>query len=282
RHILRECTYLPDPAARIWTNNHVRARFRASDRDFAPSLLDARREKWLEDARRAVLYCRRANDGDPKPLKRILMMTYGRIGKRKHLLLRTLQQPDRSTAPDGDGPFKIEGKNQLEFRISPRFKMLQALTTSQVNNTFYVMDKPSSYSPPHVTTRIPSKNMWGRDMPRRRVKNSARKWYAGLLNFILPPLPIKEWERLEGLATGTLKWDGPVPRRSRRNALPSPLTARDLKAFVRKSPIDLGGQESKTPMNITGRIMRRLWADVFSQCPKMTFDVEEGVWRVAW
>lgn len=95
RAILREATYLPDEHARAFVTKHAISRFR----EYAPgskkqSVVDARLEDKITEARQAFHRLRRANDGAIKDLQHVLLLSYGRKGKRRHELSRPLLKAD--------------------------------------------------------------------------------------------------------------------------------------------------------------------------------------------
>src|SRR5437667_8780473 len=103
RALLRQCRYLPDPLARTYVAQHIMSRYhvyhppktpislRGSTKEsvrpnnFPPS--SKRQKKLLRDARKALSTLARANDGLVKPLTKVLLHAYGRIGKRRRQLL---------------------------------------------------------------------------------------------------------------------------------------------------------------------------------------------------
>ena len=94
RSLLRECTYLPDSFARDWTKQYILHRFRKygfkawQHRD--DSNFDERLQEKLREARAGLGLLRRANEGERKPLLKVLLMAYGRAGKRRHELMMPL------------------------------------------------------------------------------------------------------------------------------------------------------------------------------------------------
>lgn len=156
-------------------------------------------KKWLiKRALKGLRFLERANDGHPVHLGKILAMTYGRVGKRRRQLVAqlTLENPPiESTTIYDQGP--VLG-NQLK-----------ALVISQMKYP----DKSLKGDKLSLKPRIPEINTWGRRIPVNRVRNLKSKWYAELLDIIMPPLPEDEWDRLRGLASGRISWNGPIPRR---------------------------------------------------------------------
>lgn len=105
---------------------------------------------------------------------------------------------------------------------------------------------------------IPDENSWGRPMPLKRVRNAKKVAYKKLIDRLLPPLPLEEWERLRDLATGKLKVE--IPKRRSAN--------------------DKG--TDKLSHELTPRFMRRMWGRVFIQCPAMAGSHADGKWKVQW
>lgn len=320
RALLRQCTYLPDQAARRWLQEYVVLRFRKySPRPPIPPELIARleheayRKRRIKRALKGLRFLERANDGHPVHLRKILAMTYGRVGKRRRQLVAqlTLESPPIESATIYDqGP--VLG-NQLK-----------ALVISQMNYP----DKSLKGDKLFLKPKIPEINTWGRPIPVNRVRNLKTEWYAELLDMIMPPLPEEEWDRLRGLASGRILWDGPVPRRktvsedagvismgghgglgigvgqivtSRKsddsitdNRLvgwqddtSSPGTRVDDPIAISVESFQHSKEEPKRRLNtnpheLTPRFMRRRWAEVFALCPTMTWDSVQNKWNVKW
>ncbi|KAK5129091.1 hypothetical protein LTR08_003911 [Meristemomyces frigidus] len=303
RALLRECTYLPDSAARAWMRGHVLQRFHAytfkawahrDDPAFA-----ARLQSKLREARQAIGQLQRANEGERKPLLKVLLMAYGRTGKRRHELMLPLlptagprkDQPDTAPSPDDETaatppkpttprsrPPSAEQVNRGDWapyapHLTPQ---LLALLTSQLRTP-----------PPHLTRavlrrlqpRIAELNAWHQPMPRSRVKNQTRAWYADLLGKVHPPLPTAEWVRLRGLASGASAEAG-VPRRGDLGLGVGGDGAAALERLVMFGQVDGAGVGGRHKHRVTARFMRRLWGQVFAQCPVMEW--EGGEWRVTW
>lgn len=321
RALLRQCTYLPDQAARCWFQEYVVLRFRKyCPRSPIPTEIilrlenEADRKRLIKRALKGLRFLERANNGHPVHLGKILAMTYGRVGKRRRQLVAQLTMenpPVESTTIYDQGP--ILG-NQLK-----------ALVTSQMNypNKSLKGDKLS------LKPRIPETNTWGRPIPVNRVRNLKTEWYAELLDIIMPPLPEKEWDRLRGLASGRISWDGPVPRRktvstdggvisvgghgelgvnvgqigtSRKSD--DSITDNRLVGWQDDTPSRSGtrvddpisisveslqhsNEEPRRRLNtnpheLTPRFMRRRWAEVFALCPTMTWDTVQNNWNVKW
>ena len=89
-----------------------------------------------------------------------------------------------------------------------------------------------------------------------------RRGYQDLIEKILPPLPLNEWERLRDLSTGKIAFQGLIRRRGDASPV---------------SNIVIGRRHE-----ITARFMQRLWAKIFDQCSVMNRDTAKGTLKVQW
>ncbi|KAK4987037.1 hypothetical protein LTR50_004902 [Elasticomyces elasticus] len=316
RQLLRECTYLPDPAARSYLSVHVLSRFR----DYHPNAVSlpvtkARSDTILSKARQSLSALKRANDGELKPLLKVLCLTYGRTGRRRRELLKPLMEvsdaPTGSSEPtpaSGDVSASMVSDRTADHdtgvsRLPELNKKLRALLHSQMQQAPPEMTR---INPRNLTLRIPEQNTWMRPLPRKRVANSTRDWYAAMLQRVLPPLPTKEWERLRDLATGRVTFEGVRHKRAQAcrtesgtrlsphgqcastsadAALHAPLPPGALERSLGLSPPLIKRKPNRDygqGHNISARYMRRCWAQVFLQCPRMDWNREWQKWEVEW
>ncbi|TKA82042.1 hypothetical protein B0A49_00180 [Cryomyces minteri] len=267
----------------------------------------------LKDARKKLSFLKEANRGKQKQLLKVLLLTYGRTGKRRHELMKVLLEPgdgdatgiaaesevlrDQTTGkasagtrgsrilnnenanPGSNTPLRAsdtEPEKQKEAKPLILGPKLKALLVSQAKiappDTTRSNPRPNS-----LALKIPDTNAWGRTMPASRVKNMTKKWYAQMLERVLPPLPPHEWENLQSLALGNTKFRGPVPRRPGTvDGSEVPLTLRNHAAMTAATG------EGDGPHNLTPRYMRRMWARVFLQCPRMSYDAGWKNWKIEW
>ena len=279
RALLRQCSYLPDAAARTFFHNYVISRFRKHHPTniFSPkgrgrrqiSLRGQRQVDLQRTARKGLLFLQRANDGHPRHLGRILAMTYGRIGKRRHELLKPLMIPD---IPTDQTALETVSNPGLQGLPQPS-RQLQALVKSQATKRLSFFSRPVR---PTLKPHIPEKNAWGRPMPVRRVRNMRKRWYGATLDSIMPSLPEQDWFRLRDLASGKTRWEGPVQRRGPDKGL-------GRKHDIVRGTITGGTGFLSSPHRLTPRYMRRLWTKIFAQCPLMKRDESrKSGWDVKW
>ena len=265
RALLRECTYLPDPAACTYLRSYIVARFREywpnKPGDSRSVLLptESRQRNLLKQARKGLNTISLANTGHPKALQNVLAYTYGRKGKRRHELMRFLREADN--LEDHESVAQLASTSFQHAVQGPSLTArMEALAKSQrVQKETALSKRPIKQLAP----RIPEFNRWGRSMPLKRVRNMEKKWYGKLLDRINPPLPFHEWERLRDLARGKIQWSGVVPRRASAGEVSS-----NKNDIIRHQ--------------LTTRFMRRLWARIFLQCPAMKFNTSTSKWKVQW
>ncbi|KAK7567067.1 hypothetical protein BKA81DRAFT_195053 [Phyllosticta paracitricarpa] len=249
RALLREATYLPDPAARQFVRRHVLSAFDKyrikpetpdSELDslkFSPERIH---EKFRQ-ARKGLSQLRRANEGELRPLERILNWTYGRDGPYRYELLRKqllIPDPldDQKALENHHAPFlendarvvlddlpatvvEIPRKNPHAadeprvFAISPRYPELKGFLEATVRNAHLIVSRSAKLKKTKLS--VPARNTWQRPMPHKRVRNQVEKWYATVLDKLQPPLPENEWNRLRGLVSQQIPWEGLKPRRAR-------------------------------------------------------------------
>ena len=140
-------------------------------------------------------------------------------------------------------------------------------------------------NPRHLKPNIPATNARMLPMPRKRIKNMHKKWYADLLNRLHPPLPTKEWEQLRDWSKGHNLPQMIIPRRAKPTTAAPALhfgKYSALEAIVIQGRIDKAVYGNREAHEITPRFMQRLWATVFSNCPYMIFDDEKNEWNVLW
>jgi hypothetical protein len=255
RYLLRECSYLPDTQARLQIPRMILQRFRV-DRDSHQRYLQDPESpnhvsKHLKDGRQALSLLRSANTGALGPLTRVIMFTYGRLGRRRRELLEEARkspeeiQPflilDAQKAPSDQSAVgelvaarlastrsssSTNPPRELDFfgPTHPQPKAIHflpaslvAVLHSQAKQRFTVrlrdQIKPRNVSEP----KIDQTNNWGNPMPRKRVKNKTKKWFAKLLNSALPPLSIGEWEHLRDKVNGVDSWEGVPTKRCQGN-----------------------------------------------------------------
>lgn len=328
RAILRECTYLPDSWTRQWTKQHVVTRFRtyqwkAWKKPRTDSFGDRLREKE-KDARGLLALLRRANEGERDRLLRVMLMAYGRVGKRRHELMLPLlsMQGEGDTRADvkaiavvdaflsdgevgnvsrddpkldtttqelasmADADPTTEGNDVKPKKESRQLEFppqLRSLLISQIKTAPSALTRPN---PRRLQPTIADFNSWHRPMPQKRIKNLRKKHSDQLRERVLPPLPQEEWYRLRDLASGSLRMEEIPKRRTPLGhllGLSGPQTDNcALRMVVQYGKAPKKVFEQHDGHAITPRFMRRLYAEVFSQCPLMELKPDNTEWVVRW
>jgi hypothetical protein len=331
RALLREASYLPDSPARSYFRRYIVGRFKAyQPRQNATentdtravalyqrglfkrrhaSIIDERTQAMQRRARKGLNYLRRANLGEAPCLEKVLLVTYGRMGRRRYALLDHLMKPDPPVGAPGPsldlpGPSPLQkhyysNKRYLRFfqapkKISekevnieflPQYARLLAVLKSQTQRGISIGREIRNFD-----IKRPANNIWERPMPIKRARNDVRKWYAQTIGRLLPPLPSEEWDRLRALAVGDEIWRGAVARRAPAKPL-HPQTEDD---FARaKDRLEEGIRLDKPskadrpfgnhrPHNINAKLMERMYAKVLGLSCKLERNDAKDQWRVVW
>lgn len=282
RASLRECSYLPDPIARGYMHDYILQRYRRfAPKGKKPENLDIRRQSRLRRAAKHTLsVLQRANEGYLKPLERVLQLSYGRIGKRRHELLEPLLTPEVPKDKDAVTDM-IKQPPMFDEGWQPP-KIVTEILKSQLQNGLVVRTTVRPLVK-NLQPKIPEENAWGRPLARCRRRNIRKRWYHAALDSILPPLPEDEVKILEGLLSGTHPWE-PVKR---RKALSGPSSAQ---GFLDAKFLAVGPPKGHTfekyvngrPHKITRRLMQGLWEQISILVPRMKWDESKNKWLFEW
>lgn len=305
RGILRECTYFPDPFAGEWVRQQTLSQYRTYEYRVRKNFSDEAFRKKLElvrrKARQAMYQMQHANEGDKKMLSKALHMAYGRTGRRRHELMAPLLPiPGEAAAPDsaeipipavGTTRFHeairetVESKSKTTKETGPVKAQIRAFIDNLPSQLKALLESQIRAAPPPLTRRnprkltfeIPERNTWYKPMPQSRVRNKIKEHYAKLLDQVQVPLPAEDWQRLHDLASGKTSFKLPIERRKGIAQIPTALEMTVMKGKVDKQVFRKDHVRTVTP-----RLMRRLWATVFEQCPLMKYDGEKQKWDVTW
>lgn len=283
RALLRECSYLPDPVAKVYMHSHTVQRFRRYRDDPDPTYKND--ILWQSRIRRSALQklslLRRANEGYSRPLQRVLLMSYGRTGKRRRELLATFITPEVPTDTQAVTEL-IKQPVMFEEGWEPPSIVVELLRSQLKNPYLRQLDVR-----PLVKTlkpMIPEENSWGRPVPDCRQRNIRKRWYHAALESLYPPLPDQDLSILQGLLSGSIPW-APVKRRVPVGGRhKSPSTYLDVRFLVE------GPAKGHTfrplvngrPHNITRRFMKRLWQRISCLVPRMMWDETAKMHRFEW
>ena len=293
-----------------------------------------------ENARKSLSVLCAANAGYARPLEKVLFYTYGRKGKRRRELLEDLKGRSEPTAESkgeagaasGAEEQPIDANDSVPVQSAQDFLRQSPLPHDPVATAILQHPTPLPLGLLHTIPRlssaktallhsqrilrasehargplpsalrppIPAENMWKQPMPVRRIKNIIIKWYANLMDKLLPPLEEPEWLRLQQLAQGTLVfggWDskgrGVLVRKDEnrddlRQSRQSDLSSSEHSALERvlgispPDPLEMRNKGAHRPHRITPRYMQRLWRRVFETCPCMRWNEDVKRWNVKW
>ena len=276
RATLRECTYLPDPIARNYMKDHIISRYRA-----VSSRSPKAGPQAVHAARNALSVLRRANEGYSRPLEKVLLLSYGRIGRRRHELLAKILTPQ---IPNDSLALKELISKPIDFSDGwEPPAIVKHLAISQMQNPVVtaVRIRPLIKQ---LQPIIPKQDSWGKELAQCRKRNIRRKWYNSTLNSLLPPLPEKDLQTLEGLISGTVPWE-PVKRRSSKPHAFQAKSGGELFKLLARGPekgTTFGEYANGRPHTITVRLMRRQWRRLSALVPRQYWNPISHKWRFIW
>ena len=159
---------------------------------------------------------------------------------------------------------------------------LLALMRSQSDEVDYLGENKRRVK---TKVMIPETNLWGRKMPKSRVRNTTRKWYAKQTDYIFPPLPENERQNLRSLAIGEQEWSRILRRTRVGQPSDTELLEQDLKETILNGPRKghtFQDYVEGRPHELTDRYMRRLWAYIYKHVPTMSYNPDTKRWEVFW
>jgi len=283
RSLLRETTYLPDPNCRLYLSCHITSSFRRylpRDRGNLPKcrtiLVTPERQTLLfRQARKTLSILQHANDGSRWKYEKILKLTYARTGRRRRQLMQQLM-----TEPSNDELTDLKKTTRYTESWSPpsSFKtLLQSQSQIASHNLLPYVSRKVILKRPDPQT----KNIWGRPMPKKRLRNQTRKWYSWNADMLYLPLPEKEREHIRAIALGENK----LEQKNRRTRGRISVFARDEDGIATQasSPSSgatmnksvVGGQKQKTS-KVRPRFYRRQMMRLFKHIPLPQAHKEEG------
>jgi hypothetical protein len=238
-----------------------------------------RQVRLLHRGRKWLSMLQRANEGYLKPLEKVLMMAYGRTGKRRRELMQKVMAPEPPQTHDEVAALSFPKPYVKDWKPPAK---VDALMRSQARQQEW-LDRTSVKV--RTKVKIPAENSWGKPMPQCRVTNMTHAWYVKQVDHLFPPLPESEWEELRSLATGETVCHGPAKRRTRTQSD----SALDSNALLGNTLLE-GPKKGRTfkdyvsgrPHDITPRLMRRLWAMIFRHVPIFLWNEDRERWTVQW
>lgn len=201
RSLLREASYLFDPAAQTFHTEHIRWSFQrqrakqsslhVQTQDGLSARLSQHDSKQLKRARQYLYMLERANKGYMTAVKNVLRMTYARKGKQKRLLVKDIMTP-----PSANDPTVVAAPTMHDQNWRPPAKFSALLGNQNIVQTF--MDRNNRRIKP--IPKIPKKNRWNRPFPKSRIKGIMQKWYARHADLLMPPLQESQWLKIYEIA----------------------------------------------------------------------------------
>lgn len=228
RHLLREASYLP-PICQPYITEQIRSRFDKHKYD-RPNNPETKHR--IRQARHDLRFLWAANNGLLNNMKRILLLVFGRTGKRRSELIHDLVRREPPSDSDElecaltrglearrykarDGTLKERAPDWLDKWDTDK---LQSFASSQSRTNPAASPRPDIKAKQvDPAKKLPEADNWGRPLAATLARSKMRKGYKALANRLLPPVAKSEWDMLRALAMGEADrslWEMP-PRRPR-------------------------------------------------------------------
>ncbi|RKF64573.1 hypothetical protein OnM2_018067 [Erysiphe neolycopersici] len=333
RNLLRATSYFPDRFAQAIIHKHVVHRFKkARQRAIEASELESRRQSKgfklilsssasLATLKQRLSYgyqklgaLKRAVEGDANCFLKVLMIAYGRVGRRRRELIKILLTDDPGNIPEDTAALVeiLNGNSNIEkllesqnLKGGPKFNaFLKSQYACRIKD---VRDTIKELEP-----KIPKENIWGRPLPLKRVATIKKNWWSMVLKKLLPPVTREEFQRLRSLSIDTTQHEWFMSKRKAaiplneksvmKNSLQwlhifkTPIRDLDEKEIdiIKCTPFGLVRDENEiiSPSKFkrppiqkfirSHRSMRRLYGKVWALTPTMSKDEVTGIWNIEW
>ncbi|KAH8705933.1 hypothetical protein BGW36DRAFT_368404 [Talaromyces proteolyticus] len=289
RATLRECTYLPDPIAKSYMRQYTLDRYRnkiaffrsRENHDPTPSVRTEnngtsveRQIRLRRSAKSLLSLLKRANEGYKRPLERVLMLSYGRIGAKKYKLFSAfLRETGMSkqlvTDKDVREILAKDGGHKFSDNWQPPPALVSLLKTQQQSSKELLSDRTTRF---RVTAqvKIPELTTCLKPTPKRRRERIRQQWYNRSKFGILLPLDAAEMEILYRLLHGTFPWKAPVRRKKITQPCPADEKISPLESLLFDGPqkgVSFDSYVVERPHRVTRRFMQRIWEKIYHRTP---------------
>ena len=202
RALLRETTYLCDPAAKAFHHEYINWSFRRSNgKQTAPyaesaGLPTKYQSQQLKRARKHLYTLERANQGYIGALRNVLRMAYARKGRRRRELVKGMMVSTSDDMSSAVSQPLHRHKFTKDWRPPATFTML----LNSQKRVQQHLDASGKVKPLPV---IPTQNRWNKPYPPSRIPKVFKQWYAWHANILQVPLSEKEWLGIYKVSLGT-------------------------------------------------------------------------------
>lgn len=308
RHLLREASYLP-PLARPFVDRQIKDRFRRHREDEGE-----RTKKHLRDAHHDLRVLRAANAGDMVRMRRVLLLAFGRVGRRRRELMAHLLRPKPNSSAELEhyaakaAAATAEGR-KMDWLDRWDLDKLRAFARSQVQALLNNPPKAPITANQTVPAKcIPAENAWGKPLPPKLYRTKLKKMWKAVADKLMPPLPKREWELLADISEGKVRdprWFPPPRRPVARAASGDGMERREWNwpAYAtmpvsivdrptnRRNKLLTGAVDENTPTGdpqpinchkYTARTWRRLFGNIWQLTATMEKKATGQGWNIVW
>jgi hypothetical protein len=248
-------------------------------------------------------------------MRRVLMMGFGRTGRRRRELINQLSQkkPESGAGEANKGAELATIGGTSDSPSDDVFwddwlsqwdqAKLLALAKAQSAVDLPETSLPTGkFADPHKL--VPTENIWGKPLARKLARSKLRKEYKSVIKRLLPPVEDSEWELLRALATGQVEPEYDVPKRrtvasGRQGATHDEWKWKD---YVLKPVRAVDANKSRSLKSLTGEVddtspfprpavglhrftsrsWRRLYAEIWRMTPTMRERENKQGWVTKW
>ena len=208
RHLLRESSYLPW-LVRKQVDIQIKERFRKHQKDDVNHELTKKR---IKDAHKELRRMRAANAGDMPRMRRIMLLAFGRTGRRRRQLVKELLAPEIATTNEelekhmAETATIMKENRKVDWLDKWDTEKLGKYARMQASVSLHDVPKPElSAKQINPALFIPKENSWGKPLTPQLYRTKLKKMWKLAADKIMPPLPKEEFEMLGALAQGKIR-----------------------------------------------------------------------------
>ncbi|KAK4129953.1 hypothetical protein BT67DRAFT_249782 [Trichocladium antarcticum] len=311
RHLLREASYLPR-VARPFVDRQIQERFRKHQKDEA---VGEQHRQRMKQAHHELRLLRASNAGDMNRMRRVLLRSFGRVGRRRRELMAEVLQREIPSNTEELQKYMAEASaiasqdRHIDWLDTWDLEKLSALARSQAQQDLLNSPKPPMTSAQTDPTRfVPAENSWGNPFHPRVARTKEKKAWKSVADKCMPPMPKEEWQRIGSIVDGSDRDPKQLPPPRRPVAQSASVGSPEAKAWNwqayatkpvaivdlptnRRNKLLTGAVDDNTPTGdprpakchkYTPRTWRRLLLNVWQLTSTMEQKPCGRGWDVAW
>lgn len=269
----------------------------------------------LRQAHHDLRLLRAANSGDMARMHRVLLLAFGRVGRRRRELMAELVRREIPATTEELEKYAAEASalasqgRTIDWLDTWDVEKLRTFVRSQVQAGLASPPKPGITQGQATPAKaIATENIWGRPLPAKPARTKLKKMWKTVADKCMPPLPREEWKALGDISEGAVRAEwSPAARRNLARSMSGdalgtriwdwqsyavkPVMAVDRPAN-RRNKLLTGALDDNTPTGdpqpahchkYTARSWQRLMGTIWQVSPTMEKSPSaRGGWKIAW